>query len=149
MPLAWVVGGAVVGAAVVAVDGGAVDVVVAGGELAEVEGSEAEVAWVVVGEAVVFPAGACDEVVASSLTTLEVGAAIWSPSLPSSTDTSSAGVEEVVEAVPASSAAADDDAAGTVEANASTPEGSGWEHEVMASPIARTAIVGLERIRTL
>jgi hypothetical protein len=42
-----------------------------------------------------------------------------------------------------------DDAVGAVDARASTPEGSGCEHEVMASPTARTAIVGLERIQTL
>lgn len=148
MPLAWVVGGAVVGAAVVAVVGGAVDVVV-GGELAEVEGRGAEVVSAVVGEAGVVAAGPCDEVVASSLTTLEVGAATWSPSLPSSTDTSSAGVEEVEEGAVGGSVDGVDEAVGTVDANVSTPEGSGWEHEVMASPIARTAIVGLERIRIL
>jgi hypothetical protein len=69
-----VVGGVVVGVAVVDVVVGAVEVVVGGDELADVDGGGAEVVWAVVGETGVLAPGPCDEVVVSSLTALEAGA---------------------------------------------------------------------------
>lgn len=142
-----VVGGLVVGAAVVGVVTGCVVVWLVVGAWLTV------LVWAAVVELEAGGAGVAVSVavVASSGATLEDGAAAWPASPPSSTEMTSAGVDDVGDGVAASSAEMAEVAVDVaiVDARVSTPVGSGWEHDVMASPIARTAIMGLERIRLL